>query len=500
MVIPHYLKGAVHGAIACLIFRQSSFAAPQPPEPPPFNKPKPPPAQVSSSEGTLPLPPPPVTPMKRQEKKNPPQPPVMLTKIRSSDEEDWARTPNDLKGLLESLSGELNVNFTSNVKTFAQVSTDPRENPVLYRSGYKAFELSPEEVARLREYIKNGGTIVFNSLVGNPDAYRSAQQAARQILPEFPLYRLRMDHPIFRSYHTIEKVNYRPRMIKDGVVVDEFPFLEGVDVDNRTAVVISRWDFALGWESNAHESWGYADADARRLGANIVSYVTALRDAGLSVGKSVELADGDKKTAGKFRVGQVMHNGAWKTRSAAFPMLLNQLHSEIGTKVSFDLRDVSLRETTISEMPFLYLTGTTDFAFSEEERSNLRQFLNKGGVLFVEAGEGRKTFDKSFREEIAKVLPNRPMVQLPKNHEIFRTHRNIDNVKARPALASAKGNQLEVAPELLGIELNGSLAVIYSPFDLSAGWEKADAPYALGYQPQDSTALGINVLLYSLVR
>ena len=151
-------------------------------------------------------------------------------------------------------------------------------------------------------------------------------------------------------------------------------------------------------------------------------------------------------------------------------------------------------------MPFLYLTGTTDFTLTEEERTNLRQYLNKGGVLFVEAGEGRKSFDKSFREEIGKVLPNRPMVQLPKNHEIFRQHRNIDNVKARPALASAKGNQLELPPELLGVELNGGLAVIYSPFDLSAGWEKADAPYALGYQPQDSTALGINVLLYALIR
>jgi len=232
------------------------MAGPKPPEPPPLNLPKPPPAQVSSSEANLPLPPPPVTSQKRQEKKNPPQPPVMLTKIRNGDAEDWARTPNDLKGLLESLSGELNVNFSSNTKTFGEVSVNPADNPVLYRSGYKPFTLTPEEIARLRQYILNGGTIVFNSLVGNPDAYASALQAARQILPERELYRLRMDHPVFRSFYTIDKVAYRDRMVKDGVVVDPYPFLEGVDVDNRTAILISRWDFALGWESNAHESWG----------------------------------------------------------------------------------------------------------------------------------------------------------------------------------------------------------------------------------------------------
>jgi hypothetical protein len=422
----------------------------------------------------------------------------MLTKIRSADAEDWARTPNDLKSLLETLSGELNVNFSSNAKTFAEISTKAADNPVLYRSGYKPFELSADEVARLREYVRAGGTIIFNSLVGNPDAYQSAIKAASQIFPERQLYRLRMDHPIFRSFHTIEKVAYRERMVRDGVIVDPYPFLEGVDIDNRTAIIISRWDFALGWEANAHESWGYADADARKLGANIIAYATALRDAGVSVGNSVELADKDKKSAGKFRVAQVKHGGSYKTRAAAFPMLLNQLNLETGTKVSFDLKDVSLKDPDVFEIPFLYLTGTTDFSLSEEERANLRQYLAKGGVLFAEAGEGRITFDKAFRQELSKILPNRPLIRIPEGHELFRQPRNVATVKARPALASARGNQLQQQPELYGVELSGSLAVIYTPFDWSAGWEKADAPYALGYEPQDSTALGLNVLYYAV--
>ena len=68
--------------------------------------PKPPPAQVSSSEGAPPLPYP-VVPQKRQEKKNPPQPTTLITKIRSSDAEDRARTPNDLNGLIEWMSAEM---------------------------------------------------------------------------------------------------------------------------------------------------------------------------------------------------------------------------------------------------------------------------------------------------------------------------------------------------------------------------------------------------------
>jgi len=440
----------------------------------------------------------PVVPMKRQEKKNPPQPPVLLTKIRSADAGDWTRTPNDVKALLEWISQQMNVHFSSNIKPFSGISTDAAQNPILYRSGYKPFELSRKEITLLREYVAHGGTIVFNPLVGHPDAYQSALQAAVAILPEQTLYRLRMDHPVFHSFYEIDKVTFRDRLVKDGLATDPHPWLEGVDIDNRTAIFISRWDFSLGWEANQHESWGYSDADARKLGANIISYVTAMRDAGRSVGKSVELVNADKKSAGKFRVGQVMHDGPWKTRVAAFPMLLNQFHVATGTPVSFDLRDVSLDDAAIFEMPFLFLTGTTDFTLTEKQRANLRQFLKNGGMLFAEAAEGRQSFDAAFREEMAKVLPDRSLTALPANHTIFQQPGKLATVKVRTALAARSNNQIEMSPELYGIDLNGSLAVIYSPHDLSAGWERAIAPYAQGYESADATSLGLNVLYYAV--
>jgi hypothetical protein len=482
-------------SLACATTNVLAQAAPPPP--PPLELPKPPPAQVSSSEGTAPLPLP-ATFQKRQERKNPPQPPVLITKIRTADNDDWARTPNDLKGLLEWMSAQMNVHFSSNIKTFDQVPEDAKNMPILYRSGYKAFDLTPEEIQRLHSYLLNGGTIIFNTLVGNPAFYQSALKAAHEILPERNVYRLRMDHPVFNSYYPITQVKYRDRAVKDGVVSDSLPFLEGVDIDDRTAIFISRWDFSMGWEKNPADSWGYADEDARRIGGNIVAYVTAMRDAGKSVGKSVELVDADKKTADKVRVGQVIHAGPWKTRTAAFPMLLNQFHLLTGAPVSFDLADVRLTDPAIFDMPILYLTGTTDFQLTDAERADLRQFLLKGGVLFAEAADGRASFDAGFRAEMAKVLPNEPLTQLPANHPIFTRPMNLAMVKARPALAVKRGNQTEEAPEIYGINVNGALGVIYSPNDLSAGWERAVDPYAIGYEPADATALGVSALFYAV--
>ncbi len=477
-----------------------AFAAPKPPEPPPLEKPKPPPAQVSSSEGMPPLPYP-VVPQKRQERKNPPQPPVLLTKIRTADAEDWARTPHDLKKLLEWMSREMGASFSSNIKTWGEVSTNPRENPVLYRSGYKPFQLTSAEASRLREYVRNGGTILFNALVGHPDFHQSAVAAARQILPESEVYRLRLDHPVFRSFHEIKEVRYRERAIRDGVVADSFPWIDGVDIDNRTAILISRFDIAMGWENNRHESWGYEDADARRLGANLVSYVTAMQEAGRSAGKSVELVDPDGGSkAGSLRIGWVTHAGPWKTRPAALPLLLRKFHETTGAPVSFEWREVALSDGSMFETPLLYLTGTTDFTLGENERANLRQFLMKGGVLFAEAGEGRVSFDRAFRAEMAKVLPDHPLAPVAADSTLFQQPNGLGLVKVRPALAAQIDQRRTIAPELHRAEINGATAVIYCPRDLAAGWEQAPAPYAIGYEAADATALGVNILFHSLVR
>jgi hypothetical protein len=485
--------------VVCVILPVAAMAAPKPPDPPPLEKPKPPPAQVSSSEGMPPLPYP-VVPQKRQERKNPPQPPVLLTKIRTGDPEDWARTPHDLKRLLEWMSGEMGASFTSNIKTWTEISTNPRENPVLYRSGYKPFKLQPAEATRLREYVRNGGTVIFNALVGHPDFYQSALEAARQILPENPVYRLRLDHPLFRAYNEIKEVKYRARALRDGVVTDAYPWIDGVDIDNRTALIISRFDIAMGWEKNRHDSWGYEDADARRLGANMLSYVTAMQEAGRSAGKSVELADAGGSKAGSLRIGWVTHAGPWKCRPAAMPMLLRKFNAATGAPVSFESREISLSDASLFETPMLYLTGTTDFALGENERTNLRQYLMKGGVMFAEAGDGRASFDTAFRAEMARILPANPLVPVPANASLLHQPNESSTVKIRPALAAQLDNRRTTTPELFTAEINGATAVIYCPRDLSAGWEQAPAPYAIGYEAPDATALGINILFHALVR
>lgn len=97
-----------------------------------------------------------------------------------------------------------------------------------------------------------------------------------------------------------------------------------------------------------------------------------------------------------------------------------------------------------------------DFVLAEEEVAILRKFLNNGGFLLVEADEGRPSFDTAFREQIVKVLPGKPLDPLQQGHPIYSQLTDAKVVKVRPALALLRNNQIEIAPELFGIELNGT--------------------------------------------
>jgi hypothetical protein len=181
-------------------------------------------------------------------------------------------------------------------------------------------------------------------------------------------------------------------------------------------------------------------------------------------------------------------------------MLLNLFNETTSTPVDFDVSEVELDSNKIFDFPCIYITGTIDFRWTDRERDMISRYLNRGGILFVEAGCGRPTFDAAFRREMKKVLPEENLKLIDLDSFIFRFPNNIKYIEVRPALARKMNEQKKIKPHLEGIWMNGNLAVIYSPFDLSGGWELAQAPYDLGIESRDSMDLGVNILSYIIMQ
>jgi hypothetical protein len=461
-----------------------------------------PPAQHSSAEGLPPLPLP-VVPLRRTEKKNPPRPPVLIAKIATASRSDWATNPSDTRNLLRWMAENLNVNFSSINMPENQIPADPKGVPVLYRTGHDAFSFSPEARERMRAYLMGGGTLVMEACCGRRAFAESALREMQELIPERPPYRLTLDHPLYHSYFDIKDIGYRQYALQAGAVNDE-PSAIGIDIGCRTAVFMFRWDVSCGWDnladSERHHCLGYDIKTARQVGTNLMAYITAERSAALPLSKALEFVDAEKGKSGKFVIAQAKYHGMWKTREAGLAMLLNSFHDQTKTPVRFAREEVPLDSPKLFEVPFVYMTGHQDFQLNSAERANLRQYLMRGGVLLADACCGREAFDRSFRTEMSKVLNNQNLERLPDNHPIFLYPNNIKGVQPQPALAHRLGSKGRIKPELYGVDINGSLGVIYSPHGLSCGWELAQCPYCAGLSAQDSLALGVNIMSYVVLQ
>jgi len=467
------------------------------PKPPPK-----PPAQHSSAEGLPPLPLP-VVPLRRTEKKNPPRPPVLIAKIATARRSDWATNPADSQNLLRWMAKNLNVNFSAINMPEKQIPSNPKDVPVLYRTGHEPFSFTPEARERLRSYLLRGGTLIFDACCGRRAFVESALKEVQQLVPERPPYRLTADHPLYHSFFDVKGIQYRSWALKAGAHNGE-PSCVGIDIGCRTAVFFFRWDVSCGWDSlqdsDRHHCLGYDAKSAKQLGANLMAYITAERSAAMPLSKALDFVDATKGKSGKFVIAQGTYRGLWKTREAGLSMLLNSFHDQTKTPVRFAREEVALDSPRLFEVPFLYVTGHQDFVLTAGERANLRQYLLRGGILLADSCCGREAFDRSFRQEMGRVLNGQKLEQLPAMHPLFAFPNGIKAVQPRPALARKLGSKGKVAPMLYGVNVNGNLGVIYSPFGLSCGWELAQCPYCAGIATQDALALGVNILSYAVLQ
>lgn len=183
------------------------------------------------------------------------------------------------------------------------------------------------------------------------------------------------------------------------------------------------------------------------------------------------------------------------------------MNDEVGLAASAKAYSVALTDAALFDFPLIYMHGRSQFDLSGEERLRLRQYLERGGVLMGDACCGAKPFDKSFRELITQVFPDRPFQRIPIDHVMFsaKIGNDVRRLKRRSnevvaANAPLETQVQEVETFLEGIELDGRYVVIYSKYDISCALERRAALNCEGYVPEDAVKLATNILLYATLQ
>jgi len=181
--------------------------------------------------------------------------------------------------------------------------------------------------------------------------------------------------------------------------------------------------------------------------------------------------------------------GDWYANPTAIPNLIEFTNNNIKTNISNNPQSVAANSPDIFNFPILFLTGHGNVFFSEEEGSNLKNYLISGGFLHISDNYG---LDKYIRRELKKVFPKLDFQEIPSNHKIYNQTFKFPNGIPKIHEHNKKPAQG------FGLFYEGRLIVFYDfETDLSDGWEDQ----IIHHNPKDvrekALKMGSNIIEYA---
>lgn len=169
---------------------------------------------------------------------------------------------------------------------------------------------------------------------------------------------------------------------------------------------------------------------------------------------------------------------------------LKDVARETGLNIAPKLKRVKLGTDEVFSTPLCVFTGEGNFQLGQTERDNLKRYLMNGGFMIVSPGCSDSDWNRSFRRELAAVLPGISLDEIPMSHDIFSMVHTIKSLKLRKSSGSTK---------LYGIFLNGRLAVLYSPEGLNNASNAKGCCCCGGNELSKSREINVNAVTYALL-
>lgn len=161
-------------------------------------------------------------------------------------------------------------------------------------------------------------------------------------------------------------------------------------------------------------------------------------------------------------------------------------------------------DPAVRRFPFLYAAEVGQMALADAEVKGLREYLLAGGFLVVDDFWGTYEW-QNWEEQIRRVLPEYPIVEIPRDHPIFSAFYQIDEIIQVPNVyQGSNGSRTHerdgYVAHCRGIfdDKGRLLVVINWNTDLGDAWEWAEQPrYPLKFSTY-AYRMGANFIVYAM--
>jgi hypothetical protein len=414
--------------------------------------------------------------------------PVAFNKLEYGDDQDWNLNPRDLANLTKFMwsAYERPLNWHS-VGIDAPVSEF--EAPILFISGSKTSNFSEKDVAKLKAYVESGGTVLAEP-TDHSKAFRAGMEKLvgrmfpQKDYPDCVLKDLPADHGIY----TVIRQTWKDR-----------PRVRGVSDGNRTFFFLSEDYLSARWQMNETED------DAFKLAMNLLFYATDLKTLDGKYASILPDTEPAPARHDKATVARVRYTSAptapldWATASSCWQRFAPYLKHIAGCGLE-ERPAVRLAEDDLKGIHLLHLTGAHAVSFSQHEREALKQYVEDGGVLLVDAYVGSTAFAETAHREIEAMFGT---LEHLKDESLLASGRflggaDLSRVKYKLAARrllrdrgmSTRNQHLRV------VHVNRRPAILFSDLDLTGALAGIDSYQAKGYKPESARKVVGNLLAY----
>jgi hypothetical protein len=386
---------------------------------------------------------------------------------------------------------------------------DLLETPILFISGSKEFQLTPQQRTLLKDYVDQGGFIFAEACNGNGcegTAFDESFRREMESLFKRPFQKLPPSHPIWSA-----ETRINPEALPEGF------WLYGLEACCRTSVLLSPTSLSCRWELSkpygAKPSFSKKVQDeldnAVKIGLNVVAYATGreLKDKLDSV--QIVQTDLNRQTEerGSLAIAKIMHSGGGDETPRSLPNLLELYRRETRAMVQPKTPKLAANSPELDKYPIAYIQGRSKFVFSDDELTGIQRHLRNGGMVLGDAICGSEDFAASVRREFSRALPEAIWRTLPPDHPLLLKEgpggfdlRNVLLIDPNTGGKDLEKAKREGPVEIDALEWNGRLVVLFSPNDLSCAMESKHSLQCRGYTREDAFRIGMNMLLYALMQ
>jgi hypothetical protein len=406
---------------------------------------------------------------------------------RPETEGNWNQRPRDLANLDNWITEQAELDRLLNwqVVSLDAPVAELHDAAILYITGDKALNFSPEHKKKIAEFIEQGGMLLFNSDCGSSEFADSVKALAAELFPRIGEFReLPADHPILTGEQFLARDWKEPPVI--------LGLTNGV---RELMILLPRADPSRSWQAQLSSS----RSSDFELAADILLYASDKRNI-REKGDSYIVEPSSLITSKRsLKVGRIVYDGNWDPEPGGWKRLAAVMHNR--DRLDLEVTPVQLGENMVLDgYKVLHLTGTEHVKIDPSDWAQIRTFVEDGGTLIVDAAGGSTTFaadvrlqlnttffenieqfDRPLRLTDALYTDIAPRID-EVNYRAFARHQLMENLKE---------------PRIRAFKVGDRAAVFLSNEDLSAGLVGEPVDGIMGYDPDSATDLMEHMILYA---